>query len=105
MRDQVATTGSSGAPCEELLRNQGSGALRRGCHYMPLSWPWQEPLVSSADETGTSWTDEVMLWRQKWDSDIHIPKRAVMPDASTAASSHAARLNHGLPAPQDAEAS
>ncbi len=51
---------------------------------MPLSRPWQEPLVSNADETGNSWTDDVMLWRQKWDSDKHILKQEVLQDASTA---------------------
>ncbi len=35
----------------------------------------------------------------------HMPKRAVPPDSSAAASSHDARHNHGLPVPQDAEAS
>ncbi len=34
-----------------------------------------------------------------------MPKRAVPPDSSAAASSHDARHNHGLPVPQDAEAS
>lgn len=55
--------------------------------------------------------DLTFWWPRLWKKNTtlctytHIPKQAVPPDSSAAASSHDARHNHGLPVPQDAEAS